>query len=508
MRHRKQLAAFSDPGAKNSVFQRISSCVGRLYRRELCAALSVLAVSCSMVTVRPPAEGTIVINPSVTYQTITGWEAWADDEGLVKVPEAYANGKGQLFKLAYDAGVNRLRLPVAAGTENPVDYYSPYLAGHQPDDYWTDQRYNIVNDNSDPFTINSNGFQFARLDYMIEALVLPLKAILAANREGLYLNLNYVDFGPSAFEHSQHPDEYAEFILATVQHMDSEYGLVPDAIEVKLEPDSEGRGDSTWQNGGGRLLGELLVAAGDRLRAHGYAPDFIAPSTITDFSAIEYFDGMIRVPRVLQYLTEISYHRYLRSGSSITTIAARGRQFGLNTSMLEWWDGRNTYHTLHEDLEYGNVSAWQQGSLAGPAVWESATAVTEIDEVRPAVLHEKTRFTRQYYKFIRAGAFRIGATSNNGAFDPLAFVNLDGRYVTVVKASAGGSFSIAGLSAGNYGIKYTTESEYDVDLTDQTIASGQALSTAIPAEGVITVYAKSASRDNVAPAPPADVTAQ
>lgn len=445
----------------------------------------------------------IVLDRTVTYQTITGWEAWvgtAHEDNK----NAFNRGKNGLFDIAYEAGFNRMRLQVRAGEENPVDYFTPYNSGQQPQSYWYDQRYNIVNDNSDPFTINPNGFQFRSFDYDMEQIVMPFKRVVEANGEQLYLNLNYVDFGSSAFEHSRNPEEYAEFILATFQHIDRKYGIVPDALEVKLEAGNIARGDSTWHDGGGRLLGQVLVAAANRLKQHGYTPDFIAPSSIGIAEAAQYFDALIQVSGARQYLDEIAYHRY--QGGSATDIARRGTQYGLDTSMLEWWASNNTYRTLHEDLKLGNNSAWQQGPIAGrPA---ANTPITYVLDNGPATIGDKTKFTRQYFKFIRAGAFRIEARSSNGTFDPLAFINRDGRYVTVVKAVGGGSFSIAGLPAGRYGLKYTTDREYDVDLTDQTIASGQELSTAIPAAGVLTVYAKSATQDTVPPAAPGNVRVQ
>ena len=83
-----------------------------------------------------------------------------------------------------------------------------------------------------------------------------------------------------------------------------------------------------------------------------------------------------------------------------------------------------------------------------------------IDHADPAhpkvLLGDKTKFLRQYYKFVRPGATRIEAASQVGTFDPLAFINADGGYVVVVKCDAGGDFSLGGLAAGTYGIKYTT----------------------------------------------------
>ena len=118
------------------------------------------------------------------------------------------------------------------------------------------------------------------------------------------------------------------------------------------------------------------------------------------------------------------------------------------------------------------------------------------------MLNDKTKFTRQYYRFIRPGAIRIKSDTQQGVFDPLAFINKNGGYAVVVKCDAGGDFSIGGLAAGNYGVKYTTSSSYDVDLPDQTIGAAQAVVTGIPAAGVLTVYAKPALPDDQAPTAP------
>jgi hypothetical protein len=74
----------------------------------------------------------------------------------------------------------------------------------------------------------------------------------------------------------------------------------------------------------------------------------------------------------------------------------------------------------------------------------------------------------------------------------LAFINPGGKYVVVVDASQGGTMSINGLKPGTYGLKYTTASQYNVDLPDVTVGAGQSLSASIPAAGVITIYDKSA----------------
>jgi hypothetical protein len=446
---------------------------------------------------------TITVDPSETFQTISGWEMVAF--ALEPDNPAFPNFKDELFDLAvHDVGINRLRLEIRSGAEHSNDNWSAYQDGTIEYQTWRSRRYATVNDNADPYSINWSGYHFSEMDDVIERVVNPLRAVLEANGDKLYVNINYVAFTGQiqggSYIHDD-PDEYAEFVLATYLHIQEKYGWVPDSWEILLEPDNV----SQWN---GTLLGRAIVATADRLKATGFDPVFVAPSNTNMGNAITYFDRMVEVPGAVEYLREFSYHRYGGvSLQNLRTIADRARQYGLDTSMLEWWSTSNSYRILHEDLKVGNNSAWQQGVLVGAL--NSNMALYVVDDSNPAnprlMLNDKTKFTRQYYRFIRPDAMRIQSDSKDGVFDPLAFINKDGSYAVVVKCNAGGDFSIGGLPAGTYGIKYTTSSRYDVDLPDQTISAGRAVLAGIPAAGVLTVYGKPAPDDDQPPTIPAEL---
>jgi uncharacterized repeat protein (TIGR01451 family) len=423
---------------------------------------------------------TISLNSAITYQTITGWEATA--QAGQQECSSFANYKNTVFDQAVnDLGINRLRVEIRSGAENPVDYFDQWMKGEIDNTVWKAHRYEIINDNSNSNSLNAAGFHFTELDHTMDNVVLPIKQRVEANGEQLFINVNYVDFSTSSNTHYANPAEYAEFVLATYQHLQSKYGIVPNTWEVILEPDN-----CAWS---GSQIGNAIVAAANRLKAAGFAnPRFVAPSNTDVAKAITYFDQLIAVPGVHQYLEEFSYHRYGSANTTnIQTVASRGQQYGINTAMLEYMFA--DYRNLHEDLTVGNNSAWQQFALAF-CTEDSSAQYYWVNSSNVAVLGQEAKFLRQYFKFIRKGAVRIGATSDHNYYDPAAFINADGKYVVVVKAVAGGGFSIQGLPGGTYGIKYTTENAYDVDLPDQTISAGQTLSTSIPAAGAITIYAK------------------
>jgi hypothetical protein len=229
------------------------------------------------------------------------------------------------------------------------------------------------------------------------------------------------------------------------------------------------------------------VACEARLRDAGFTPRFIAPSNTKMANAVTYFDQMVAEDSTcLRYLEEFCYHRYRGfTDTDLQNVANRAAQYGLKTSMLEWWDNGNTYEILHKDLEMGMNSAWQARVIRGHF------DVNDSDPQNPVLtITKQIQYMRQYFRYIRPGAVRIRAQSNGAAFAPLAFVNTDGRYTVVVKAAGSGSVSVEDLPAGEYGIRYTTAGANDVALGDQPISVGGSVTANMPGAGVMVVHQK------------------
>src|SRR5579862_2341561 len=467
------------------------------------AAFFVLRVRSHSEAVGDPTQAQITLNPRVTYQTITGWEAVAGigNRPLSDwTPNILAAMPFVLDKAVNDLGLNRLRLEVVCNAENPVDIWN---TGGLP---FSGQ---VVNDHANPNVINAADFHFSYVDFMVDHVLLPMKARVEANGEHLYVNALYNCFrSPAVYAHTD-AQEYAKFVLATFQHLQSKYGIVPDSWEMVLEPDNV----DGWHSG--TMIGKALVATAANLSENGFHPKFIAPSTLATDKAITYFEELNRVPGATALMAggELSYHRYSNaSQANLQAIAALGKQYGVNTSMLEFFPA--DYNVLHEDLELGQVSAWEKFALfdlppknAGHIFSDAAGTISRwlrprlgltpagyiaTDPANPAnttVLESPSKWLRQYFRFIRAGAVRIDATANNGSLHPLAFVNANGHYVVVVKADAESTFSIAGLPAGNYGIEFTTHEQYNADMRDYRVVDGTLIAR-IPVQGVITIYEK------------------
>lgn len=449
------------------------------------ATSSGLSDTAEVRVIPAPTGPSIDIHPEVTYQVMRGWEGTAQIGEVECNQTSYPLYQPELLnRLVNELGINRVRIEVRSGHENPVDFYAQYRIHRIEDTYFSASGvYLSVNDNNDPRAVNPAGFHFSELDHKEEAILKGMRAHLAARGERLFINMVYVDFAASPWEQASDPEEYAELIHTAFIHLRDRYGWVPDAVEINLEPDNS----RIWNNG--QILGRALVAAGDRLKASGFRPDFIAPSTTNMTTAIQYLDQMLTVPRVLEYLTDVSYHRY--SGvllESLGKIASRASQHGLRTSMLEHTG--SGHEDLHQDIKVGMNSAWQRFGLAGCGSNGASYYFldTSVPTAPKVVARNNTRYFRQYFPFIRFNAIRIGAVSGNPALDPLAFRNANNKLAIVVKASTGAPVQLRRLPAGTYGVTYTTASQTFVSLPDVSVSTAGLLQVAIPAAGVITIF--------------------
>jgi hypothetical protein len=65
----------------------------------------------------------------------------------------------------------------------------------------------------------------------------------------------------------------------------------------------------------------------------------------------------------------------------------------------------------------------------------------------------------------------------------------------VIQAETSGTVTVEGLAPGSYGVSYTTDNETSHALPPVNLATGETLSTAIPAVGVLTIHALSQNSD-------------
>lgn len=434
----------------------------------------------------PDTDGSprVVVDATTRFQTMSGWEATAQSG---QDRPTFLSYRDRLFDQAVDdLGIDRIRVEVRSGSESSSDNYGDLLAGRINNDQWRPIRYATVNDNGDPFSLNMAGFWWTELDSQIQNVILPLRQRLEARGRRLSVHICYVAFTgqiPAGGQyHHQNAEEYAEFVQAVFTHLQDRFNLTPDGWEMHLEPDNT----TQWTPA---FMRQAIVATGNRLAAMGLSPRLIAPSTTNMERAIEYANAIAQggVPR---FWSELSYHRYSGvSAGALQTLAARAQQFGIRTSMLEHIG--SGYETLHDDLKVGQVTAWQQFALgsAGPPDDGGGTYFLVDGAAGTVAMASRTKFLAQYFRYVRIGAVRVGATTSDGTFDPVAFVNPDNKAVVVVKAERGGTFVVQGLPAGSYEITSTTAAAAGVRLGSSTVTASDRLRVTIAERGVVTISA-------------------
>src|SRR5205085_9827738 len=119
--------------------------------------------------------------------------------------------------------------------------------------------------------------------------------------------------------------------------------------------------------------------------------------------------------------------------ATVQDVATDAAGYGLPTGMTEHIGA--DYLELHRLLTLSNLSLFQQYTAAYAASVDNGEAYYILDVTNPTAptvtMASRTKFLRQYFKYIRRGAVRIGAASTNASFDPVAFINAGGQYVVV-----------------------------------------------------------------------------
>lgn len=425
----------------------------------------------------------ITINPNTSFQTFKNWQATAQagqeynlPGGTVEYPStSYSLYKTNLLNAMLDCGINSLRVEISLSDENNT--------GYNPDVTLL-----AVNDNADPNILNLAGFNFERMTRAMDDIGIPYKTLLFnSTNEPLDISLCAVDFRETGFQAENTPSEYGEFIFAFVQKFYQTYNFLPNTIEAILEPDTPN--NTSWT---AARLADCIVSANTRLVNAGYnGIKWVVPSTTNWSLAISYYDAMVtQNPSVAALIETISYHRYVpMDDSQASTIASQSQSRGKSTAMLEWIGA--DYNTLYSDIVAGSNVSWQQYTIAFPYQNppDSGDFYFEINtSTWVATPASRTKLLRQFMKFIRRDAVRKGVTNSDSNFLGAPFLNPSNTYVVPIKCLTNGSINVIGLPAGTYGIKYSTSGSYNIDLSNQTIATGQNVSFTMPSAGMATVY--------------------
>ncbi len=454
--------------------------------RGLCAAAIVLSSAGASKAVD------VQVDPNTKYQTLKGWESilsgFEVNESNGSYSPTWVQSAPRVMNfLVNEMGINRVRVELPSGSENPVDYFARFQAGQINYDGMKSHFYEKIDDNGDPNVANPDGFHFGLADFRIENELLPIKRAVEANGEKLYVSVCYVDFNSGnqgSLRHGTMAAEYGELVTVFFEHLKTKYGITPDALEIILEPENT----ADWNDGGN--VGRGAVAASARLKAAGYVPEFIAPSTVSAANAVPFFNAAVAVAGAANLFSMLSYHRYSSGDYAAIYQAARAR--GAQTGMLEFFTA--SVDDLVQDLTVGSVSAWEKYAIAAPnPSSDYAYLYADVrDPANPVVTFgAKAAQMMPYFRFARLGAVRVKATSDSGAVTPVAFVNANGTHVVVVKGD-GAALTVRGMKDAVYGVRSVANDGKVTNGADIS-ASGSVLNVTVP-RGVSAIYDKNATR--------------
>ncbi len=430
---------------------------------------------------------TITIDPDVSFQTIKGWEAVAQaghdyNATTDTYPEypstTWAQYKDDLIAGTVTEGINRLRWEVFLSNVNTGGSYNggPNANAIQPS------------------TAVEGDWVYEDGEQAGIELILTVKAALQAQGEDLYVVLCVVDNRNGGYDAENTPSEYAFFVNKMVTKMEELVGIVPNAIEVILEPDWS-QNTTNWT---AAKVANNLVAARNLLISNGYTGlDWIAPSMKRAQDAVTWYNDMVTAqPTIASILTELSYHDYdAPNDSDLQAIAAAAEADGVATSMVE--NITENIHQVYRHLKHAHAAAIQQYTLTFPypSATDNGEAYFQVNTTTWAVtVGTRTKYLRHLFKYVRQGAVMKEVTDSSASYTGLAFENTNGTYAAIVLCAAAQDLTIVGLPPGTYEIRYTTgdgvtaPSAYNQVITSQVIDTGEDVVFNMPGAGIVSIF--------------------
>lgn len=430
--------------------------------------LSVLWVLCILSAIAPQmgsaGAATVTIKPEVKHQTILGWGATI---AKIDVPDALR--EELLDEAVNDLGLTRLRLEPPGGNRAGL------------------RRWEWENDNGDPDDINWAAFNTKALDEKAALWVKPFKERVEKNGDPftLYISPSFFDGGssgeaPAWLVHS--PGEYAEYALSLILRLKDKHGITATYYSVCNEA---GNGNAFSP----QAVIAAIKALGPRLEALKLPTKIQFPECVNAGQSWRYIQAARDDEEVWRHVGLVTYHLY-GSVAERPQIRDFAHAKGLPTGQTEFMG--TTISHLYDDLTEGGVSAWEHYVMAG---WGNTT----LSGCYLSANHNGTSFSRypHYWQFrqvmhyVRPGAVRVEAASDDPAVRPLAFVR-DGKMTLVLLNTTPQqqrrTAALAGFPEGTYRACFAAGNKPYEELGYKSARAGQPLSLDIPANAVLTLY--------------------
>lgn len=379
---------------------------------------SILVFACLLFITEAQAQVTITIDTTKTYQTIEGWGHGGDlfsnlnltiggeigDSINVQTLDVLANDLGLTGSRMWEVGARIDGTGMDNGDCDSIDWSK--------------------------FQVNSYTMDMLRYAQYFTQLVEK-----QGYKTSFYSSPTYPTFA-TAFKPwvLNHPGERAQQIWSNSLWW-KQHGIDINYDVIYNEPS----GVTTQQ-----VLTDDIKAVGPRLMKLGLVTKSQYAEGVDPSTDWNYISPVQNDSELWKYVGRISYHNYGSADPYRAELLDVATRHGITTAQTEM--NNPSIVDLYNDLVYGGVSYWEV-AFAGPNTLTYAAGRTSFT---PASNYFRLR---QVLHYVRPGAVRIQAISNDPKVTALAFMQASG--ITVIVRDSGSTaktFKIEGLPNGRYGL--------------------------------------------------------
>jgi O-glycosyl hydrolase len=289
--------------------------------------------------------------------------------------------------------------------------------------------------------------------------------------------------------------EYAEYLFAFVTILKQETGIQLYGISIQNEPYFANPFESNVVKPG--EYGDLLNAVGRKFRQEGLTTKVFGPEHMAEWSwgvQEDYVENIFESGQPNPYLDIYAVHSYVDGvapdyGSAVGWTA-------LKTNISEtyhkplWMTETSGYpqteagamdlaKSMYLALRFGDISAWVYWSVSG----EPGSEFSIMANGEPTILYY---VSKQFYKYIRPGAIRVEAQSEDPEILTLGFVNPTDGAMSIVLINTGTTEKVMDLDIpvrpAELRVYRTSATENSIDvgvITDQVSLPSQSITTLI-----------------------------
>jgi hypothetical protein len=407
------------------------------------------------------APATITIRPDARHQTILGWS------GMPWYPKVSPEVRDQVLdEAAGDLGLTRVHWTVPSGNRSEGRSWE-----------WTND--------DDPTHIRWPAFGTDVVDRSVRTWVLPFKRRVEArgDRFGLAITQTFHNGGSTGRVPDwllQNPAEFAEYNSSLLLHLRKTHGIEADYVVICK--DAGDRDDNPFE---APVVAEMIKALGPRLRTLGLTTKVLFPECHDANTCWRFIQAVREDDDLWQSVGMVGYHLY--GGEARNTDRPKIRDFAIAKGLPIGHAGSDgiTLDTLYDDLTVGDVSYWSIVGLGGPQ--PGGVFYLHLDNTSFSRSGQYWQY-RQVMHYVRPGAVRVEAFSNDSAVRPLAFVD-KGRTTVVLMNNTPPqeprSVTLRNLPPGRYGMCRCVQSgpynSYQPVCCNSALISARCGSTALAA---------------------------